>query len=436
MKQAVILCGGKGTRLGGLTKNVPKPLLPVGGKALLDRTLDQLAEYGIRKALLMAGHLGEQFQEHYTNGVYKGIAVDVFLEPKPLGTSGGLKLVTELLDDDFLLVYGDIFVDFDFGRLIRFHESCERNVLASLLVRASDHPWDSHLVDVSEAGEVRRFIFEQKDGVLYKNCGNVAIYACRKELLDYIPEEVPSDFGRDIFPKVLAEGGRLRALELEVTGFVRDMGTPDRLRLVEKYLERKQRSEWAKENSKPLQIAFLDRDGTLNEEVGLISSPDQVRMIPGAAAAVSKLCAAGWRCFILTNQPVIARGLCDEETLEKINNRVVEQIEQVGGSIEAVYYSPFHPETHHGEGVKHLRRASDCRKPKPGMLYQAEEDFHLDLAQVVMIGDRSWDIIAGQIAGVRTCFLGTAAEGENLGADYVTRDLAEAADLLLEGRQL
>jgi len=428
IKQAVILCGGKGTRLGDLTKDSPKPLLPVAGVVLLDRTIEMLVNQGFKNFLLLAGHLGEQIMEHYEDNPFPGAGIEVFIEPKPLGTAGALPLVVDKLESNFLLVYGDIFVDFDARRLADFHEQGDNDVIASLLVRQSDHPWDSHLLDVDEEGEIKEFIFQQEEGKLYQNFGNVAIYACSKKIVDYIPDGEPSDYGRNVFPKVLNENGRLRALELEVGGFVRDMGTPDRLALVENYLKRQVRSKVAQENPKPLKVAFLDRDGTLNYERGLITSPDQIEMIPGSAEAVAKLCAGGGKCYIITNQPVIARGLCDKETLDEINKVVISAIEEAGGKIEALYYSPFHPETHHGDGVQKYRRASDCRKPGSGMLYNAEEENGLDLAEVVMIGDTWRDIVAGQGAGVRTCFLGSKDKNVDLGADFYFDDLKKFAD--------
>ena len=423
IKQVVILCGGKGTRLGNLTKDSPKPLLPVAGEVLLDRTIKMLVGQGFTEFLLLAGHLGEQIVEHYVQRPVVGAKIEVYLELEPLGTAGALPLVVDKLESDFLLVYGDIFVDFDARRLADFHEQGGRDVVASLLVRQSDHPWDSHLVDVDEEGEVQEFIFEQEEGKLYKNFGNVAIYACSKKIVDYIPLNEPSDYGRNIFPKILNTKGRIRGLELEVGGFVRDMGTPDRLKLVENYLKRQARSKKARENQKPLKVAFIDRDGTLNHERGLITAPEQIEMISGAAAAVARLCEAGWQCYIITNQPVIARGLCDVETLDAINQKVISAIEEVGGSIKKLYYSPFHPETHHGDGVKEFRRASDCRKPGSGLLYQAEEENDINLSEVVMIGDTWRDIVAGQGAGVRTCFLGNMEKGEELGADFIASDL-------------
>lgn len=221
----------------------------------------------------------------------------------------------------------------------------------------------------------------------------------------------------------------MRTVGLEPGGFVRDMGTPDRLALVERHIARRERAKAARADPKRLRVAFLDRDGTLNREVGLVSKAEQIEMLPGAAEAVGRLTRAGWRCFLITNQPVIARGFCSLEELEAINGVVLAAVEKTGGKIERVYFSPFHPETHHGDGVKELRRGSDCRKPGAGMLFQAEEENGLDLAECVMIGDSWRDMVAGRIAGVRTVFVG---EGEvPKEADEAQADLAAAVDKLL-----
>lgn len=430
MKQAVILCGGKGTRLKSLTKDTPKPLVEVSGVPLLDRTIRLLAAHGVEKVLLLAGHLSEKIIRHYSEGKAYGIEVEIFVEDTPLGTAGALTLVKDKLEEDFFIFYGDIFIDFDVSRLREAHLASEAGTVATLMIRQSDHPWDSHLVDIDPHGMVQEFIHTKEEGRLYKNWGNAAIYACNKSIVEFIPEGVASDYGKDVFPKVIKEHGKLNSCELERTGFVRDMGTPERLQIVEQYLARKSRAEAALKAPKPLKVALLDRDGTLNKEQGLIFHPSQIEMCAGAAEAVSKLTKAGWRCFLITNQPVLARGLCSVETLNEINAVVCSEVEALGGKIEKIYYSPYHPETHHGDGVLELRRASDCRKPNAGMIFQAAEENDLDLSECIMIGDTWRDILAGKKAGVRTALITEIGDAETE-ADYYGESLQDVVDQLL-----
>ena len=144
-----------GTRLGPLAHDCPKPLLPVAGRPVLDHILDSLAGAGLRRFLLVAGHMGNVIANHYRDsGGRPGCTVTVEIEQELRGTAGAVRAVAEQLDDNFLLAYGDVFLDFDVRRLIAAYETSRP--LGTLLVRASDHPWDSHLVVADETGRVRR----------------------------------------------------------------------------------------------------------------------------------------------------------------------------------------------------------------------------------------------------------------------------------------
>jgi histidinol-phosphate phosphatase family protein len=187
------------------------------------------------------------------------------------------------------------------------------------------------------------------------------------------------------------------------------MGTPDRLAAVEEYLADRDLAAAARATPEQIDTVFLDRDGVLNTEVDLVHRPEQLELLPGAAEAVARLNRCGIRCVVVTNQPVIARGLCTEETLAVIHERLRELIRRGGGELAAIYHCPHHPETHHGEGVPSLRRACRCRKPAPGMLFRARRELGLDLARCAMVGNHAIDIRAGHAAGVRTVLVGPPA---------------------------
>lgn len=413
VEQAVILCGGKGTRLGDKVRALPKPMLPVGGRPVLDHIIANLAAAGIRHFILAAGHLGEVIAEYYATERHPGCTIETVIEREPLGTAGSLRLYADRLAPDFVLAYGDVFIDLDAARLIAAHQ--KHQPLATLLVRASDHPWDSHLVDADNAGRVREFVHQRQPGRLYHNTANAAVYVLSRRILEFIPADRASDFGADVFPAALAAKQLLRTHVLEEEAFVKDMGTPDRLAAVEEYLADRTLVTAARTQPDAINTVFLDRDGVLNTDSDLIDSPERLQLLPGAAAAVAQLTQRGIRCIVVTNQPVIARGLCTEETLAAIHAKLTAEVRAAGGEIAAIYHCPHHPETHHGEGIAALRRGCRCRKPAPGMLLRARRELNLDLARAVMVGDRATDIRAGRAAGVRTVLLGThahrAAEG-------------------------
>jgi histidinol-phosphate phosphatase family protein len=431
--QAVILCGGRGARLGESVRSLPKPMLPVGGKPVLDHVIANLAIAGVRDFVLAAGYLGATIEEYYAGANrHPGCMVRTVIESEPLGTAGAVRFCADLLDEDFVLAYGDVFIDFAADGLIAVHEA--QHPLATLLVRASDHPWDSHLVDTDASGRVREFIHRHDPARRYRNVANAAVYVLSRRILDYVPADRASDFGADVFPAAIAAGEVIRTHTLEEEGFVKDMGTPERLAAVEEYLADRALAAAARAAPRPIDTVFLDRDGVLNDDVDLVRSPEQLELLPGAAEAVARLNRAGIRCVVVTNQPVIARGLCTEDTLSAIHEKLQRLIRARGGELAAIYHCPHHPETHHGEGVPSLRRACRCRKPSPGMLFDARRDLGLDLARCAMVGDHARDVRAGRAAGVRTALIDRACAGgaENVAADARFDSLKAFADAVTE----
>lgn len=405
IEQAVILCGGKGTRLAERVRELPKPMIPLGGRPVLDHIISNLAKAGIRRFLLVAGYRGEVVARYYATPRHGDCRIEVVTELEPAGTAGALRLCADRLDDDFVLAFGDVFLDFNARELFAAHEA--RRPLATLLVRASDHPWDSHLVVADETGRVREFVSRRTPGRLYRNVANAAVHVCSRRLLDLVPAEGTADLGGDIFPAAIARGETLGVHFLEEEGFVKDMGTPERLAAVEEYLADRALAEAARARPLPVETVILDRDGVLAVDRGPVNRPEELELLPGVGEAMALLCRGGIRCVVATNQAVIARGLCSMATLEAIHDRLRAEIAAAGGRIDAIYACPHHPETHHGEGVPELRRACRCRKPAPGLIFQARRELDLNLGSCVMVGDRTCDLRAGRAAGIRTVLLGT-----------------------------
>ncbi len=405
LEQALILCGGKGTRLGERARNLPKPLIPVGGRPVLDHIMDALQAAGVTQFILAAGHLGETITEHYRTHPRENCTIEVLIEPGPLGTAGAVQFAADRLGENFVLAYGDVFIDFELRPMLAAH--AQHAPLGTLLVRASDHPWDSHLIDRAESGLVREFIHEHQPGRRYQNLANAAVYILNKSILKYIPTDRATDFGANIFPAVLKAGEALRTYALPEEGFVKDMGTPDRLAAVEQYLQERTLAREAAAAPRPITTVLLDRDGVLNIDSDLIDRVERLEMLPGAAEAVALLTQSGIHCYVITNQPVVARGLCTEDSLRQIHTHLENEVARAGGKLEGIYYCPHHPETHHDEGIADLRRGCRCRKPAPGLIFQAQREHGFELGGAVMVGDRSTDIRAGRAAGLRTILVGS-----------------------------
>jgi D-glycero-D-manno-heptose 1,7-bisphosphate phosphatase len=172
------------------------------------------------------------------------------------------------------------------------------------------------------------------------------------------------------------------------------------------------------------EAVFLDRDGTLIEEVNYLASPEQVRLIPGAVEAVRKLNDAGLLVIVVTNQAGVARGYFPESRVSEVHERLSLLLGAHGAKIDAYYHCPHHPT----EGVGKYRVACECRKPKPGLLLAAASEWGIDLTRSWMIGDKQCDAEAGASAGCRTLLVRTG-HGKDL--PNAVDDLAAAVEVLL-----
>lgn len=180
---------------------------------------------------------------------------------------------------------------------------------------------------------------------------------------------------------------------------------------------------------------FLDRDGTINVEVGYLSDPDELELIPGAAEAVARLNDAGFIVVVVTNQSGVARGYFTEEDVAAVNRRMVDVLRPEGARIDEIYYCPHHPEF----GSDEYRKDCECRKPNTGMVERAVEDLDIDVSRSYVVGDHVGDVLLGINAGARSIHVlsghGTG-EREKLierGIDSVhhARDLADAVEYIL-----
>jgi histidinol-phosphate phosphatase family protein len=431
VQQAVILCGGLGTRLGDLVADVPKPMVEIGGKPLLVHSLARLREAGITDVVMAAGYKADVIRRYFETHP-QGLSIRVFDEPRPLGTAGCVRDLLPHLAERFLVVYGDVFIDFDLRELLG--AARDQDAMATLLVRASDHPWDSDLVVVDER-RVTGFIRAGEPRDYPRNLANAAMYVVDRRVIELMPAGEKLDWVKDVFPAAMAAGLPLAVHEFSGAGFLKDMGTPQRLALVEQYLADKRRVELARGQPGPISTVFLDRDGVINEEVDLLRDPADFRLLPGAGEAVAALNAAGMQVIVVTNQPVIARGLCSLKTLEAIHARMSDALAAAGGHVDAVYFCPHHPETHHRDpgSVASLRVACDCRKPAPGMILRAARERGIDLGAAVLVGDRLSDVQAASRAGLRSILIGSAAVCQPR-PNLVVASLREAVSAILAGR--
>ena len=428
--QVVILAGGKGTRMGELTRAAPKPMVPLAGKPILEHQIELARRYGATDVILLTGHLGEVIEGYFGDGRAWGVSIRYHREDVPLGTAGALKEVEDWLADDFLVFYGDTLMDLDLHRLTAAH--FERGGIATLVVHPNHHPHDSDLVEAARDGRIVAFHAKPHDlGRYYHNCANAALYVLSRRLLQSIRRGEYADLGKHVFPAAVAAGQPLAAYN--TPEYITDVGTPQRLHAVEQDFLSGKVARLNRAN--PRKAIFLDRDGVLNAEAERVVSPDDLQLLPGAVEAVRSINRSEFLAIVVTNQPAIAKGWLTEADLDLIHAKMESALGAGQAYVDRIYYCPHHPKTGYPGEVLAYKVPCQCRKPSPGMLLAAAAELNIDLAGSWMIGDRTVDIEAGARAGVRTALVRTGYAGSDgindRKPDRIFDDLCEATRCLL-----
>ncbi len=426
---AVILAGGRGTRLAQLHGDIPKPMAPLDGVPVLERQLCCLRTQGVREVVLVTGWLHEMVEGYFGDGGRLGLRLSYITEEQPLGTAGSLFYLQNRLEEDFLLLNGDLLFDIDLARFQAAHaRTREKGGLATILTHPNSHPYDSALVETGGEGRVTGWLHREDARQWYRNRVNAGMHMLSPGVFPWLrgrgllARAERLDLDREVLRPMIPEG---LLYAYDSPEYVKDMGTPERCREAEEDLRRGR----VKSLSQPRRAVFLDRDGTLNEEVGFLRSEEQLRLLPGAAQAVAQLNRMGWLTVVVTNQPVIARGEVTLDGLERIHRKLESLLGQEGAYLNAVYFCPHHPDRGFpGERVEYKMECT-CRKPKPGLLLEAAERFHIDLASSWMVGDSGRDMEAGRAAGCHTAGL-AGCRGEQS-----FRGLAEFVQFLEETEQ-
>lgn len=428
---AVILAGGKGTRLSSVYESIPKALVPVGGKPVLAHQLDLLQAQGYRDVRIFAGHLGDQILDFINAHSWDNLEINVEVETVPLGSAGGVIEKLETLPEQFTIIYGDTMVAVDLERMKGFH--AEKGADITLLVHPNDHPYDSDLIEAdSDCLVTALHPYPHPENATFNNCVSAALYIINRESLrPWAGASKPCDFAKDVFPRVLRTGRRLYAYQSHE--YIKDMGTPKRLKKVEADFQSALINAGKGREHQP--VVFLDRDGTINQEAGYISKPEQLQLLPGVALAIQAIRSAGFLVVVITNQPVVARGEATEEDIAAIHRKLEWELGLQGAYVDAIYYCPHHPDSGFAGERQELKTECDCRKPNPGMISRATKQFPIDLSSSWLIGDTTIDIELARRAGMQSILVHTGSAGQdgkypNAKPTLVAANLLEAASLI------
>lgn len=418
--KAVIMAGGKGTRISSVASDIPKPMIKIEGKPVLEHEIECLRDQGFTDLIITVSHLGSIIMDYFGDGSRFGVSIQYFNEETPLGNAGALFKLRSELEADFLLLNADAIFDVDFNRFVEAHKS--HGGVVTLFTHPNSHPYDSGVLIASEDGAVEQWLTkEDARPQWYRNRVNAGLHVINPSVLDMTGID-PGTIGTEVEGKIVKVDLDRQILKpLCGTGtmfcydspeYVKDMGTPDRYEAVcRDFAAGRVKAKNLKQKQKAV---FLDRDGTINKYVGFLRDIDDFELLPGVAEAVRLINASGYLAIVVTNQPVIARGEVTIPQLQEIHNKMETLLGAEGAYLDAIYYCPHHPHKGYEGEVPELKIDCDCRKPKPGMVLKAAEEFNIDLSLSWMIGDGENDIKAGKAAGCRTALIGDGEFGQQI----------------------
>ena len=385
--QAVIFAGGLGERLKPFTETNPKPMYPINGIPFIECLIKQIKSYGINDIIILLGYLHEKVEEYLGDGSKFGVNIRFVVTPVEYDTELRLNAAKEILNDEFLMMYCDNICPINFERLCdNFYK---HNAIIELSIYNNNDNWtksniiiDEDKIESKDINKLNCFksgivtIYDKKrvtPNLKYVDIGYAII---SKKALEYISDK-NENFEAVVYPKLLNE----KKLYATVTNHrYYSIGSFERIKYTENFLS----------NQKYI---FIDRDGTLNvrpKKAEYIVKPEDFIWINGAKDAIKKLNDAGYFIIMISNQAGIARGAMTELDFNNVQNKMQKDLDDIGAHIDAVYYCP------HGWDEN-----CDCRKPKPGMLYQAQKDFSINLSKCIMIGDDERDIITANNADMK-----------------------------------
>lgn len=396
--KTVIMAGGRGTRIEALNSEVPKPMIPILNKPILEHQLEAVKNQGCGEFIFVTGYKGEIIRNYFGDGSKWGVSIDYIVEETPLGTAGSFYYLKDIISEDFLLINGDIIFDVDIERFAAAHQkNTARGGLATILTHPNSHPYDSGIIMADGDGRVTGWLHKEDERKWYKNRVNAGIHMLSPRLLAEVGSPVKTDMDRDILKPLIGKGG---LYAYDTPEYVKDMGTPDRFYETEREL-----SSGAVQSRNLLhkqKAVFLDRDGTINKYVGFLRNIDEFELIDGVADAVKNFHQKGYLVIVITNQPVIARGEVSTEELEEIHNKMETLLGNEGTYVDDIFYCPHHPDKGFEGERPEYKIECRCRKPKPGLILEAAEKYNIDLSNSYMIGDGDIDMLAGEAAGCKT----------------------------------
>ena len=380
VRQCAVLVGGLGTRLGALTADTPKPLLPCGDRPFLAWLLREFIRFGVEEFVLLTGYRASDVEKSVRSLsalLPRPVRIVISEEPARAGTGGALYHARELLDERFLLCNGDSLFDCNLAQLLSAEDAPD--VIGRMMLRRVD---DASRYGVVGSDGDRITAFSARSAERAAGLINAGIYLLDRRVVDELKPVCSLE--SDILPR-LATQGALRGTTGD--GYFRDIGIPDDFARAQEEIP----------HLLHRRALFLDRDGVVNIDHGYVGSRDRFEWTSGALDAIRMATDSGWHVFVVTNQSGVARGHYDEAAVQALHDWMTDEVRGAGGTIDDIRYCPFHEDA----VIPAYRRASDWRKPGPGMLLDLIRAWELDTTRCMLVGDQPTDMAAAEAAGIR-----------------------------------
>jgi len=408
VRQAVITLGGKGSRLKSITGNIPKPLWEINGTSTLERALRNISDQGIKNFVFLCGYRSDLFTlEARKLGNKYNVKIAVHTEPEPRGEVGALRQLKEKLDDIFVFINGDLIFMLDLKRMADRFFAYKADIM--IATHTTNHPEDSDCIREGSSGEIA-FYKPKSLYIRHKGfyLGNAGIGICKRDIVCDIlnhQREGELSFFNDVV--VVASDKGKRVFSYNTSEYIKDMGTVERLRDVSIDIEGGvlERRCYTSTQS----ALFIDRDNTLNvcKEGGYINSANEIQLLMENIERLKALRGKYDQCYIITNQPQVAMGLVNYDDMVQLTGIVIEKCVEQGLLIDGFYACIHHEDKGFKGEIKELKQRCFCRKPNPGLIYQAAFEKNIELKRSIFVGDSWRDEIAAKNANIEYIDVGS-----------------------------
>jgi D-glycero-alpha-D-manno-heptose 1-phosphate guanylyltransferase len=382
--EAIILAGGKGTRLQSVVSEVPKPMAPIGDKPFLYYQMLYLASRGVNRFILSVGYKSETITSYFGDE-FNGLPIVYVFEETPLGTGGGVRLaINACQSENPFVVNGDTFFEFEHSKLLYVHLNSKALLTFSVKEIENDGRYGG--MQIADDASVKGFTAKDITGKTYINAG---VYLINKErFLSQTSEGRFSLEDEFLAPKV--SENYFFACPFNTSHFI-DIGIPTDYERGQTLIP-----VWSAVKKKIFDTVFLDRDGVLNKKIddGYVTKPSELEILPGVSEQLAKWNTEGKELFIVTNQRGVGREIMSIEDLHLVHFTLLKELERSEVNIRDIKF------------CTDIDSSSFRRKPNPGMLLELFEEFpHLKKESTLFIGDSESDMKAGKSGEVSTCFI-------------------------------